>query len=64
MDIDDLPKKKERPVDILESEKLDNLSIDELQERIKVLKREIERTEAMLKEKDASKAAAEAVFKR
>jgi len=64
MDLDDLPKKKERPVDAVEAEKLDDYSVDELRERIRVLKREIERTEAELKAKDASKAAAEDVFKR
>ena len=63
MDLDDLPKKKSTPLDDIEAEKLDDLSVDELKERIKVLKREIARTEAELKEKDASKAAAEAVFK-
>ena len=64
MDLDDLPKKKERPVDAVEAEKLDDYSVDELKERIKVLKREIERTEAELKVKDASKQAAEDVFKK
>lgn len=63
MDLDDLPKKKDTPVDALEAEKLDDYSVDELRERIKVLKREIERTEQDLKAKDVSKAAAEAVFK-
>lgn len=63
MDLDDLPKKKDTPVDALEAENLDDYSVDELKERIKVLKREIERTEQDLKAKDASKAAAEAVFK-
>ncbi len=63
MDLDDLPKKKDTPVDALEAEKLDDYSVDELKERIKTLKREIERTEADLKAKDASKAAAEEVFK-
>ncbi|MHA1543651.1 MAG: DUF1192 domain-containing protein [Alphaproteobacteria bacterium] len=63
MELDDLPKKKDTPVDALEAEKLDDYSVDELKERIKILKREIERTEKDLKSKDASKAAAEAVFK-
>ena len=63
MDLDDLPKKKDSTLDALEAEKLDDYSVDELKERLKVLKREIERTEQDLKAKDASKAAAEAVFK-
>jgi len=63
MDLDDRPKKKERPVDVLEAEKLDDYSVDELKERIRVLNREVERTGVELKAKDASKAAAEAAFK-
>ncbi len=58
MDLDDAPKKKETPIEAIEAEKLEGLSLDELAERIRVLKREIKRTEAELKEKDASKAAA------
>lgn len=64
MDLDDAPKKKDTPVEAIEAEKLDSLSVDELAYRIRVLKREIERTERELKEKSASKAAAEDVFKR
>lgn len=63
MDLDDLPKKKSSPLDDVEAEKLDSLSVDELKERIKILKREVERTEKELAAKDASKQAAEAVFK-
>ncbi len=63
MDIDDLPKKQDSALDAIEAENLDSLSIDELAERVRILKREIERTEAEIKAKDASKAAAEAVFK-
>lgn len=64
MDLDDLPKKKDTPIEAVEAEKLDSLSTDELAYRIRVLKREIERTEAELREKSASKAVAEDVFKR
>jgi len=64
MDLDESPKKKERPVDAVEAENLDDYSVDELKERIRVLNREIERTEAELAVKDASKAAAEDVFKK
>ena len=63
MDLDDLPKKQSTPLENLEAEKLDSLSGDELRERIKILKREIERTEVDLEAKEASKAAAESVFK-
>ena len=64
MDLDDASKKKDTPIEAIEAEKLDSLSVDELAYRIKALGREIERTEAELKEKDASKAAAEDVFKK
>ncbi len=64
MDLDDLPKKKDRPIDAVEAEKLDDYSVDELRERIRVLKREIERTEQELSAKSASKQAAEAIFKK
>ena len=63
-DPDDLPKKQPKPLDALEGEKLDALSVAELQYRIKVLGREIERTEAMLKEKKASLSDAEKFFKK
>lgn len=63
MDIDDRPRKKDTPVEAIEGEKLDDYSIDELRERIRILKREIERTEAELSAKDASKQAAERFFK-
>lgn len=63
MDLDDLPKKKDTALDALEAENLDSISLDELVERIKILHREITRTEAEIKAKNASKAAAEAVFK-
>jgi uncharacterized small protein (DUF1192 family) len=63
MDLEDLAKKQSTPLEDLEAEKLDGFSSDELRQRIKVLKREIGRTEADLKAKEASKAAAEAAFK-
>ena len=51
-------------MEAVEAEKLDGLSVDELAYRIRVLKRETLRGEAELKEKSASKAAAEDVFKK
>ncbi|MCH8202073.1 MAG: DUF1192 domain-containing protein [Proteobacteria bacterium] len=63
MDDEDLAKKQSSPLDALEAEKLDSLSGDELRQRIKILKREIERAEADLKTKEASMTAAESVFK-
>ena len=63
MDLDDLPKKKDTPIEAIETEKLDTLSLDELAYRIRVLKREIARSEAEIKAKSASMTAAEDVFK-
>ena len=63
-DPDDLPKKQLTPLGAIEAEKLDQLSVAELQYRIKVLGREIERTEAMLKEKKASLSDAEKFFRK
>ena len=63
MDLNDLPKKKDTPIEAIEAEKLDTLSLDELTYRIRVLKREIVRIEAEIKTKSASMTAAEDVFK-
>ncbi len=63
MDDEDLAKKQSSLLNALEAEKLDSLSGDELRQRIKILKREIERAEADLKTKEASMTAAESVFK-
>jgi uncharacterized small protein (DUF1192 family) len=58
---DDAPKKK-KVHDI--GEELATLSLDELAERIALLRREIERIEAAIAAKKASAAAAESFFKR
>ena len=63
MQMDDLPKKKDTPIEAIEAEKLDTLSLDELTYRVRVLKREIVRIEAEIKAKSASMTAAEDVFK-
>lgn len=63
MDDEDLAKKQSSPLENLEAEKLDSFSGDELRQRIKILKREIERAEADLQTKEASMTAAESVFK-
>jgi uncharacterized small protein (DUF1192 family) len=63
-DPDDLPKRHPKPLDALEAEKLDALSVEELAYRIKVLSREIARTEAALKEKQASLSDAEKFFRK
>lgn len=63
MDLDDLvPRKSDAPLDGLEGEDLDGHSISELEERKRRLAREIVRVEAVIKEKEASKSAAESVF--
>ena len=63
MDDEDLANKQSSSLDALEAEKLGSWSSDELRQRIKILKREIERAEADLKTKEASMTAAESVFK-
>lgn len=63
MDDEDLAKQQSSPLDALEAEKLGSWSSDELRQRIKILKREIERAEADLQTKEASMTAAESVFK-
>lgn len=63
-DDDDLPRKKQGPLEAIEAEKLDSLSVDELEYRIKVLKREIARAQAMLKEKQAGLSDAEKFFRK
>jgi uncharacterized small protein (DUF1192 family) len=50
------------PPRVVVGEKLTELSIGDLQERIEALRAEIERTEAMLSSKRAGRAAADAVF--
>jgi len=64
LDPDDLPKKQPKPLDALEAEKLDSLSVAELRYRIEVLRRDIARTEKALSEKQASLSAAERFFKK
>ena len=58
---DDLPKKK--PAAVL-GEILDTFSVAELEQRIKDLESEIDRTRQVLAGKQAGKAAADAFFKR
>lgn len=63
MDFDDLPVKKATPLTAVEKEDLSTISADELTERVVRLKAEITRTEAEIRAKQASKAAADAFFK-
>lgn len=63
MDDDDLPLKKDSPLTLVSKEDLSEWSAFELKARIQVLTDEIKRTEAEIKEKSASRAAAEAFFK-
>lgn len=63
MDFDDLPVKKDTPLTAVEKEDLSTISADELSERVARLKAEINRTEAEIQAKQASKAAADAFFK-
>lgn len=63
MDLDDLPRKKTGPLTDLELEDLSTISVDELDERVERLTAEIERTKQEIKNKQASRAAADAFFK-
>jgi len=63
MDFDDLPTKRTSPVDDLEKEDLSTYSVDQLEDRAARLAAEIERTQADMKDKQASRAAADACFK-
>lgn len=59
---DDEPRKKAKPHEI--GQDLSLLSVDELGERITLLRAEIERLGAELKAKGSTKTAAEALFRR
>jgi uncharacterized small protein (DUF1192 family) len=59
---DDEPLKKPKPHEI--GQDLSLLSVGELTERIALLRSEIERLEAELKTKSATKSAAESLFRR
>lgn len=63
LDLDDIPRRTAKPLEVIETEKLDQLSVDELQYRIEVLKREIMRTEKILIEKKKSLSTAEQLFR-
>ncbi len=62
MDTDDLDDAKKKPE--WAQEDLSTFSISELEERVAALKAEIERCEALMKSKESSMAAADAVFKK
>ena len=62
MDLDDRPKPS-TPIAQLLNEDLASHSIDELHERIEMLKSEIGRIEALIESKQDSKSAADAFFK-
>ncbi|MFC3052711.1 DUF1192 domain-containing protein [Kordiimonas pumila] len=63
MNFDDLPIKKDTPINMVEKEDLSTYSENELSERTARLKAEILRTEQEIKAKQSSKSAAEAFFK-
>ena len=62
MDTDDLEQKSKKVS--WAQEDLSTFSIAELEERIELLKVEIERVETLMKSKESSMAAADAVFKK
>ena len=65
MDLDDLfPDKPKDPLTELGKQDLDPISIDELHERIAVLKAEIARVEAHIARATTHRSAAEELFKR
>ncbi len=63
MDVEDLAPKAAAPIKALLAEDLSSLSLDELQERVELLRSEIARIEEMLNSKSQSREAAESVFK-
>ena len=64
MDLSDhLPRKAGGPLSELEDQELATFSLDELEERITRLKREIERVEGIIAEKEHSLIEASAAFK-
>jgi uncharacterized small protein (DUF1192 family) len=65
MDLDDLfPSKPEDPLKALGRQDLDPMSIDELQERIELLKAEITRVQAHMQRVQTHRSAAEELFKK
>ncbi len=64
MDVEDLlSKRPESPLALLVREDLDRLSRDELEQRIAILKAEIERAEGRLASASAFRAAADSLFR-
>ena len=65
MDIDDLfPSKPDDPLVALGKQDLDPMSIDELKERVELLKAEIARVEAHMQRAQTHRSAAEELFKK
>jgi len=65
MDLDDLfPSKPDDPLVALGKQYLDPLSIEELKERVELLKAEIGRVEAHMQRAQTHRSAAEELFKR
>ena len=65
MDLDDLfPSKPDDPLVALGKQYLDPLSIEELKERVELLKAEIARVEAHMQRAQTHRSAAEELFKR
>ncbi|HJU76601.1 MAG TPA: DUF1192 domain-containing protein [Sphingomicrobium sp.] len=65
MDLEDLfPSKPDDPVVALGKQDLDPMSIDELKERIELLKAEIARVEAHMQRAQTHRSAAEDLFKK
>jgi uncharacterized small protein (DUF1192 family) len=65
MDIDDLfPSKPDDPLVALGKQDLDPMSIDELKERVELLKAEIGRVEAHMQRAQTHRSAAEELFKK
>lgn len=63
MDDDDAPRRRDDPIDRIGREDLTPLSVDELHERITLLKAEIARVEGHLAAGAAHRAAADALFR-
>jgi uncharacterized small protein (DUF1192 family) len=63
VDLDDLPRRRPDGAAALAAEKLDDLSVYELKERIALLEAEIARTRALMDAKQSSQSAAAKLFR-
>jgi uncharacterized small protein (DUF1192 family) len=63
MEMDEFPRRPDDPLALLVAQELGELSIEELEHRLAILRDEITRSQAMITAKQASQAVAETFFK-